>query len=90
MGRELRLGLPIAGNLFDIMNSMGGPVITHSNLVLVPSPCVGYCRIDNGTGLCEGCARTLDEIAGWMSMGEDGRQAVMDRVGVVFTENQMQ
>ncbi len=31
----------------------------------VPSPCVDVCRIDAATGLCVGCARTLDEIAAW-------------------------
>lgn len=31
----------------------------------VPSPCVSVCRMDARTGLCEGCFRTLDEIAGW-------------------------
>jgi predicted Fe-S protein YdhL (DUF1289 family) len=30
-----------------------------------PSPCIGVCRIDRDTGWCEGCWRTLDEIADW-------------------------
>jgi predicted Fe-S protein YdhL (DUF1289 family) len=29
------------------------------------SPCIGVCRIDRDTGWCEGCLRTLDEIADW-------------------------
>ena len=31
----------------------------------VPSPCISVCRMDAVTGWCEGCFRTLDEIAGW-------------------------
>ena len=27
------------------------------------SPCTGICRIDDGSGLCLGCARSTDEIA---------------------------
>jgi predicted Fe-S protein YdhL (DUF1289 family) len=28
------------------------------------------------TGLCEGCLRTLDEIAAWSSLEEDEKRAV--------------
>jgi prolyl-tRNA editing enzyme YbaK/EbsC (Cys-tRNA(Pro) deacylase)/predicted Fe-S protein YdhL (DUF1289 family) len=31
----------------------------------VPSPCISVCRINAATGSCEGCFRTLDEIASW-------------------------
>ena len=31
----------------------------------VPSPCVSVCRMDTGSGLCEGCFRTIDEIRDW-------------------------
>jgi hypothetical protein len=31
----------------------------------VASPCSSVCKIDRPTGLCAGCYRTLDEIAGW-------------------------
>jgi predicted Fe-S protein YdhL (DUF1289 family) len=30
-----------------------------------PSPCIGVCRIDQVTGWCRGCWRTLEEIADW-------------------------
>ena len=32
------------------------------------SPCNKICRIDRTTGWCEGCWRTLAEIAGWYGM----------------------
>ena len=41
------------------------------------SPCVRICTMDAEAGLCEGCGRTLDEIAGWMRMDEAERQAIM-------------
>ncbi len=47
------------------------------------SPCISVCRIDAASGWCEGCLRTLDEIARWGSM-DDGerlfvRQAIDER-----------
>ena len=42
----------------------------------VPSPCVSICRIDEATGLCSGCLRTLDEIAAWSVLDDDERRAV--------------
>ncbi len=31
----------------------------------VPSPCINVCRMHEASGLCEGCQRTIDEIACW-------------------------
>jgi predicted Fe-S protein YdhL (DUF1289 family) len=45
-------------------------------VVPVPSPCVNICRIDPTTGVCHGCRRSLDEIAGWSSMDDAGKRAV--------------
>ena len=42
----------------------------------VPSPCIAVCRIEDATGLCAGCARTLDEIAAWGTMSDEERRAV--------------
>ena len=41
-----------------------------------PSPCISVCRMDAGTGLCEGCFRTLDEVASWGMMADDDKRAV--------------
>lgn len=41
------------------------------------SPCIRLCRIDPASGLCQGCARTLTEIAGWLAMSGEQRSAVM-------------
>ncbi len=42
----------------------------------VPSPCISVCRMDPVTGWCEGCLRTIDEIAGWSRMSDDTRRRV--------------
>lgn len=42
----------------------------------VPSPCTNVCRIDPRSGWCEGCRRTLDEIAAWGMMDDAQRRAV--------------
>lgn len=46
----------------------------------VPSPCTSVCRMDPVTDWCQGCWRTLDEIAAWGSLPEDGRRAVWARI----------
>ena len=45
-----------------------------------PSPCTSVCRIDPRDGLCEGCRRTLDEIAGWATMDDAQRRAVWQQL----------
>lgn len=31
----------------------------------LPSPCIGVCRLDSTSGLCQGCLRTAEEIGAW-------------------------
>lgn len=47
---------------------------------MTPSPCISVCRIEPSSGLCEGCLRTLDEIARWGSMNDDAQRAVLDAI----------
>lgn len=42
----------------------------------VPSPCINVCRMDVATGWCEGCLRTLDEIALWSALDDDDKRQV--------------
>lgn len=42
----------------------------------VPSPCVSVCIMGPATGLCEGCWRTLDEIAAWAVMSDSDKRTV--------------
>jgi predicted Fe-S protein YdhL (DUF1289 family) len=42
----------------------------------VPSPCISVCKVDPTTEWCEGCFRTLDEIAAWSRMEDGEKKAV--------------
>ncbi len=46
----------------------------------VASPCINVCRMDEATGWCAGCLRTLDEIAAWSALGEADKRAVLLRL----------
>ncbi|MBL8687611.1 MAG: DUF1289 domain-containing protein [Rhodospirillaceae bacterium] len=46
----------------------------------VPSPCIGLCILDPGTGFCKGCFRTIEEIGAWLGLDEEGRRAVLVRI----------
>jgi hypothetical protein len=43
----------------------------------VTSPCTGVCTIDQETGLCAGCYRTLDEIAGWIDLSTEQKRTLL-------------
>ena len=42
-----------------------------------PSPCIGICRIDQATGWCQGCLRTLQEIADWPLLSVREKDALL-------------
>ncbi len=46
----------------------------------VPSPCVSVCCMQPATGLCQGCLRTLDEIAAWGSLAPAARRGVWSAI----------
>lgn len=43
----------------------------------VASPCTNVCIIDPVTGLCGGCFRTLQEIAGWIDLSATEKRTVI-------------
>ena len=43
----------------------------------IESPCVRECRVDQITGYCVGCFRTLREISYWASYTTEQRLRVM-------------
>ena len=47
----------------------------------IPSPCSSVCTMDARSGWCQGCLRTLDEIAQWASMDDARKRAVWARIG---------
>jgi predicted Fe-S protein YdhL (DUF1289 family) len=40
------------------------------------SPCVGVCELDQASGLCRGCLRTLQEIARWGGLSAVERRMI--------------
>lgn len=54
---------------------MVSPIITFMPVERVPSPCVNVCSMDGDH--CEGCRRTLDEIARWTTMPPAERDRIM-------------
>ncbi|MGJ7511933.1 DUF1289 domain-containing protein [Variovorax sp. GT1P44] len=42
----------------------------------VPSPCISICRMDADSGFCQGCLRTIDEIAAWSRMADADKRSV--------------
>lgn len=45
----------------------------------VLTPCIGVCTM-NPEGLCDGCFRTLEEIATWSQMDDTRRARLMDEI----------
>lgn len=44
------------------------------------SPCTSLCVLDPGTGSCEGCGRTLEEIARWSTMTAAEKWSVLREI----------
>lgn len=42
----------------------------------IPSPCVNVCRMDTGSGLCEGCFRTIEDIREWGKSDDAAKKAM--------------
>lgn len=46
----------------------------------VPSPCIAVCELEEGTSLCLGCRRHVDEIRDWPVMTADEKEATLSRI----------
>jgi predicted Fe-S protein YdhL (DUF1289 family) len=46
-------------------------------LKTIASPCVKICTVDPERDICNGCHRTLDEIARWSDMSDAERAQVL-------------
>ncbi len=44
------------------------------------SPCTAVCVLDPASGFCRGCYRTIDEIAGWASLGAVEKRKILARL----------
>lgn len=47
---------------------------------MIASPCINVCRMDEASGLCCGCFRTLAEIAGWAQADDGAKVAILAAV----------
>jgi predicted Fe-S protein YdhL (DUF1289 family) len=62
------------------MSGNGGEAfLDFTPIPAIASPCINVCRI-GADGLCEGCRRTLDEIAIWSSASDSRRRAILTMV----------
>ncbi|MTJ80358.1 MAG: DUF1289 domain-containing protein [Telmatospirillum sp.] len=44
------------------------------------SPCVGLCKIDDASGYCRGCGRTIAEITAWKTATDPEKDAILARL----------
>ncbi len=44
---------------------------------MIETPCIKVCVLDPASGLCQGCGRSLDEIARWGTMSAEERGRIM-------------
>ncbi|MFA6311762.1 MAG: DUF1289 domain-containing protein [Sterolibacterium sp.] len=47
---------------------------------MIASPCIDVCKMDDGSGLCQGCYRNLAEITAWSSAGNTEKRAILAAV----------
>lgn len=55
--------------------------MTTTHDASVKSPCTSVCKMDDRTGWCLGCMRTIDEIAGWSVLDEAAKRRVCEALG---------
>ncbi len=46
----------------------------------IASPCISVCQIDDATGCCIGCNRSMDEIRDWPILSAEEKTAVLARL----------
>ncbi len=47
----------------------------------VASPCINVCRMDPASGWCEGCLRTIGEIAAWSTLDVEAKREIWVDLG---------
>jgi predicted Fe-S protein YdhL (DUF1289 family) len=56
----------------------------------IASPCIGVCSMDDLSGLCMGCFRTIEEIRNWWDLDDTSKQEIIaqasERESSVFGE----
>jgi uncharacterized protein len=70
-----RFSVPLRGVML-----YGGRVTLIPVMTPVLSPCEKICIVDPGSGLCQGCGRSLREIESWTSCSDAERNRVMSEL----------
>lgn len=47
---------------------------------VVLSPCINICVMDEDTGFCAGCLRTLDEITEWAGSDSGTKREILQKL----------
>lgn len=47
---------------------------------MIASPCIDVCKMDEASGLCQGCYRSLAEIAAWSSASDPEKSLILAAV----------
>ena len=55
-------------------------IIARASAENVPSPCISVCRMNEDTGWCEGCYRTIDEIRQWSKSDDAAKHALWRQI----------
>jgi len=58
----------------------GGRITLIPVMAPMLSPCEKICIVDPGSGLCQGCGRSLREIESWTSYDDAERSRVMSEL----------
>ena len=48
----------------------------------IPSPCINVCRMNQASGLCEGCYRSSPEITEWSRASDARKRAILGEVAL--------
>ncbi|WP_425261777.1 DUF1289 domain-containing protein [Rubrivivax sp. RP6-9] len=59
----------------------------------VASPCTSVCRMDEASGLCAGCLRSIDEITVWSLLDDTEKRALLQTLAerrVLWLQQQAQ
>lgn len=46
----------------------------------IKTPCIKVCVVDGESGLCLGCYRRLNEVAGWAKLSDEDRSRIMSEL----------
>ena len=47
-------------------------------LETIKTPCIGFCEMVKGLGICYGCGRRIGEISAWSTMPDSDKDRIME------------